>query len=77
MCLDSPQWVVQQNNVSVSVGGSRETDALLLAAAQVHALLADLGGIPGRQELEIAQQCAAEYHLVVPVITVWIQKYEN
>jgi hypothetical protein len=35
-----PKRIVQQDHIAVSIGGAGQTDALLLPATQVHALLA-------------------------------------
>ena len=48
------QRVVQQNHVSVRIAGASQRDPLLLAAAEVYALLPDLRMIScGMSELEV------------------------
>mmetsp|Transcript_15581 Transcript_15581/g.24246 ORF Transcript_15581/g.24246 Transcript_15581/m.24246 type:complete len:1269 (+) Transcript_15581:1003-4809(+) len=59
--------VVEHVEVGVGVGGPGEGHALLLAAAEVDALLADLGGVARGQHGQVRAQRAGRQHLVVPL----------
>jgi len=57
MHVDGGQRVVQDVDVRVGVRRARNGDALLLAAAQVHTLLANLRVVASRQRLRACAFC--------------------
>jgi hypothetical protein len=54
MGIDGTQRVVQQNDVTLRVGRSGQTDPLLLTTTEIDALLSNLSQIPTGQELQIS-----------------------
>ena len=68
MRVESGQRIVQHVNVSVGVYRSGEADALLLAAGQVDALLADFGRVACRHQLQVARERTRAYHLFVETL---------
>ena len=64
--VERREHVVQDAQLARRVRGARDGDALLLAAAQRDAALADLGGVAVGQRCEVGVQLAAPQHLGVP-----------
>ena len=53
-----PERVVQQYDVGLVVGGPGEADPLLLAAAEVDAVLPDLGLVAAGEDLQVGVEGA-------------------
>lgn len=54
--VDGRQRIVEEDERLGAVGGARQRDALLLAARQVDALLADLGAVARRQQANVGRE---------------------
>jgi hypothetical protein len=63
--VDGRQRIVEQHDRLLAVRGARNRNALLLAARQVDAALADLGLVAGGEQREIGPQTARVEHAVV------------
>mmetsp|Transcript_72203 Transcript_72203/g.143236 ORF Transcript_72203/g.143236 Transcript_72203/m.143236 type:complete len:209 (-) Transcript_72203:2089-2715(-) len=65
VCVDCREHVVKNHDVRIGVASAGKVDALLLAAGKVYPLLADLGCISRRQQLEVITQRARVEHCLV------------
>lgn len=67
MRIDGAEDVVEEVDIGVLVDCSGELDALLLAAAEVDAALADLGLVAELHHLEVLLEAADADDLLVPL----------
>lgn len=65
MSVHGTEWVVQNDDVAVTVRSSRQIDSLLLSAAQIDSFLADLRQISRSKQLQIRNQTATMQDAVV------------
>ena len=70
MGVHRAQRVIQQVNVLVGIDGASQANALLLPARQIDALLADLGRVAARHDVEVDDQGAGVDDLGVELVVV-------